>query len=269
MHTSESKYLAKMFYSTEYINKVLDKNKISPPKESTDANGNPIIPLDNEVTLKKVHGDTFVGYLIKVDNPNRISLVAAKNNQGEKVEEIIKSNKADGGINACGYKKLQFQGIANGISIIDGKAITTCDQEEKHLIGGVNKNGKLIVGEFTNADIAKQHYIWAAESAPILIVNGKKVTMTRMAGGLAPRTAIGQTKDGAILLLVLDGRQIASVGASYYDTQTVLFENGAINAFNLDGGSSSSMFYKNSLVNNPCKGNQFRNLPNALLILKK
>ena len=50
MHTSERKYLAKMFYSTDYINKVLAENKVNSPKESTDANGNFLKPLDDEVT---------------------------------------------------------------------------------------------------------------------------------------------------------------------------------------------------------------------------
>jgi len=65
-----------------------------------------------------------------------------------------------------------------------------------------------------------------------------------MGSGLNPRTAIGQRSDGAILLLVTDGRGASGhLGASASDLISVMMEYGAINAANLDGGSSSCMYY--------------------------
>lgn len=53
-----------------------------------------------------------------------------------------------------------------------------------------------------------------------------------------PRTAIGQKRDGTILLLVIDGRQSGGIlGATLLDVQNILYSQGAWNAANLDGGS--------------------------------
>ena len=77
-----------------------------------------------------------------------------------------------------------------------------------------------------------------------LIINGEARELNGMGSGLNPRTAIGQRADGAILLLVTDGRGASGhLGASASDLISVMMEHGAINAANLDGGSSSCMYY--------------------------
>ena len=68
--------------------------------------------------------------------------------------------------------------------------------------------------------------------------------MNGMGSGLNPRTAIGQRSDGSILLFVTDGRgKSGHLGASSGDLIAVMQEYGAVNAANLDGGSSSCMYY--------------------------
>ena len=79
---------------------------------------------------------------------------------------------------------------------------------------------------------------------PVLIVNGAPVDAKLLKSGLNPRTAIGQRSDGAVLLLVIDGRQVTSLGASYQDLVEVFMSYGAVNACNLDGGSSTVMLYR-------------------------
>ena len=77
-----------------------------------------------------------------------------------------------------------------------------------------------------------------------LIINGEARELNGMGSGLNPRTAIGQRADGSILLLVTDGRGASShLGASASDLINVMMEYGAVNAANLDGGSSSCMYY--------------------------
>ena len=77
-----------------------------------------------------------------------------------------------------------------------------------------------------------------------LISNNEPREINGMGSGLNPRTAIGQRADGAILMLVTDGRGKAGhLGASASDLINVMVEYGAINAANLDGGSSSCMYY--------------------------
>ena len=82
-----------------------------------------------------------------------------------------------------------------------------------------------------------------------LVINGQERELNGMGSGLNPRTVIGQRADGAILMLVTDGRGTAGhLGASASDLINIMTEYGAVNAANLDGGSSSSMYYNNEYL---------------------
>ena len=85
------------------------------------------------------------------------------------------------------------------------------------------------------------------EFGPVLIVNGE-VNQAVYSGnsGYNPRTAIGQRQDGAVIFVCADGRQAGSIGATYKDVIDILQEYGAYNACNMDGGSSSIMYYRNT-----------------------
>ena len=85
-------------------------------------------------------------------------------------------------------------------------------------------------------------------------------------GGLNPRTVLGQRADGAVLMLVIDGRQSHSIGATYKDCIDVMLQYGAVNAANLDGGSSSMLVY-NGEVQNVCASLYgSRPLPTAFIV---
>lgn len=78
-----------------------------------------------------------------------------------------------------------------------------------------------------------------------LIINGEATPTVGKGSGANPRTVIGQRKDGAVILFVTDGRgHEGHIGATASDLISVMQKYGAINAANLDGGSSSSMYYK-------------------------
>jgi exopolysaccharide biosynthesis protein len=83
--------------------------------------------------------------------------------------------------------------------------------------------------------------------------------------GVAPRTAMAQTKDGSILFAVIDGRQTHSIGATLYDIQQIFLSHGAITAANLDGGASSVLVHNNEIVNKPSSQYGERYLPTAWL----
>ena len=65
--------------------------------------------------------------------------------------------------------------------------------------------------------------------------------------GWNPRTAIGQRADGAVIFVCIDGRQVGSPGGTYADIINIMQEYGAVNACNMDGGSSSVMMYRDTL----------------------
>ena len=112
----------------------------------------------------------------------------------------------------------------------------------------------------------------AVDFGPFLIVNGKSSFINGNGGwGQAPRTAIGQREDGIVLLLVIDGRQTGSIGADMNDLTRVMLDYGAINAANLDGGTSSAMSLNGKIISNPRNGNfqaKTRPVPNAWIVVK-
>jgi exopolysaccharide biosynthesis protein len=102
---------------------------------------------------------------------------------------------------------------------------------------------------------------------PFLVVNGKPAITKGDGGwGLAPRTAIGQARDGSVLMLVIDGRQVGSVGATLKDVQDIMLKYGAYNVANLDGGASSVLYYQQKLVNKPSSPYGERYLPSFFIV---
>ena len=70
-------------------------------------------------------------------------------------------------------------------------------------------------------------------------------------------------------MLVIDGRQALSIGASFRDVQSIMLRYGAVNACNLDGGSSSMMWINGEYVNNTASVIGIRPVPTTFLVLKQ
>ena len=263
MYSSRHKFLAQMFYSENYINQVLARNL---PTENFMTDDTLLADdWDDDVFFAEIRGNYYRGYIIKINDPRRLVFVHADEEEGKILEQFSEEYNAMGGINASGFADPGRRGIASGIIITDGQIISQLSRGERHLMGGFTPDYKFVVGSFSEEEVLAQNYLWAFEFGPLLIVNGDKPEFTKYSGGIAPRSAIGQTAEGHILLVVIDGRQVNSIGATFQDLQTILFANGAINAINLDGGSSVSMVYEGSLVNSPSDGERARLLPNAII----
>jgi len=263
MHTSRFQFLAKIFYTEKYINSVI--GRIEPSQNPRTDDSSLAHNWDDRITFAEIKGKNYKGFIIKINDPRRLFFVQAGNQKGNLLEELVTKNDALGGINASGYASVEQKGVVWGTTVSDGEIIARCTQDDYHVMGGFTKDYKLVIGGFTEEEIMTKEYLWAFEFFPILIANGKKPEFQPFSGGFAPRTAIGQTAQGHVLLLVVNGRQFSSLGATFEDLQTILFANGAVNAINLDGGSSSSMVYHGRLINSPSDGESERLLPNAIL----
>ncbi len=101
------------------------------------------------------------------------------------------------------------------------------------------------------------HPAQAVGGGPVLIKNGKiNVTSKEEAFGGShlqrhPRTAIGYKDKNTLLLMVVDGRQLASAGVTLPELAELMLEIGAKDALNLDGGGSSAMVAAGEVVNVP------------------
>lgn len=84
-----------------------------------------------------------------------------------------------------------------------------------------------------------------------------------------PRTCLCKTKE-AIVFIVIDGRNENADGMNLFEAQKYLLSLGCLDAINLDGGGSSTMWIINKgVVNYPSDGGEERPVSNALLIIKK
>ena len=88
-----------------------------------------------------------------------------------------------------------------------------------------------------------------------------------VAGGRAPRTALGITRDNKALLVVVDGRRRSSVGFTLLELAQFMLEQGAVEALNLDGGGSSEMLIDRRIVNEPSDGRE-RRLGAAIAVVR-
>ncbi|MEG0615079.1 MAG: phosphodiester glycosidase family protein, partial [Oscillospiraceae bacterium] len=131
---------------------------------------------------------------------------------------------------------------------------------------GFDTENKLVLGMMTPQKALEMGVRDAVSFGPIFIVNGKRTEVSGSGGGLNPRTCIGQRADGTVLLLVIDGRQATSLGATYDDCINIMEEYGAVNAANLDGGSSTMLFYEGKIVNECASVYGPRKIPTAFVV---
>ena len=180
------------------------------------------------------------------------------------------------GINAGGFNDEGGRGDGSrpqGLVIKEGELIWGEEKGSYNMVG-LDEDGILHVGTMSGTEALELGIRWGVSFvtydglSSTLIVNGE-VQSKNLGGGVNPRTAIGQRKDGAILLLVLDGRSISTLGATMQDICDIMLEYGAMNAGNLDGGSSSAMVYEGEVINNCASVVGPRRLPTAFLVMKE
>ena len=168
---------------------------------------------------------------------------------------MAKDNNALVAINGGGFEDPNYNSNgANplGITISDGKVVTEKEYKSTGGLIGFTEDDKLVLGKMTVAQAKQMKIRDAVTFGPFLIVNGKSSQVLGNGGwGTAPRTAIGQRKDGIVLFLVIDGRTVTKPGADMNDLIEIMQNYGAYNAANLDGGTSSVMAVNGELINDP------------------
>ncbi len=274
MTTMSHQYFATLFLSDEKIQEIL---KNSRPEETLDDTQVEDIQVSNMnkdgIELVDVSSKTFKGYLLIVNDPSRVKLVAAPKlgKVGSTTTQIVEYYDAIGGINAGGFEDdaLGTGGKASGIIIQDGQLKSGSTSGSYKIVGLDNKNRMIVSNSMTYSKMKELNFVSAVTFGPVIILNGNPTIKSGDGGwGIQPRTAIGQKKDGTILMLVIDGRQAGSIGATLKNVQDIFLQYGAYNAFNLDGGASSTMIYDGNLINNPSDIMGERYVPTAFIITK-
>ncbi|MBB6733522.1 phosphodiester glycosidase family protein [Cohnella zeiphila] len=227
--------------------------------------------------LFSIRAQNFSGYALKVKlkSAKAMSMTLGKDKVGgsETTLAAVKRTGAVAGINAGGFADSGGKRYPLSTTVVNGKYVTGFESSYKDLsFVGLSDSLKLIGGKFySQADLDKLNPKFGASFVPMLRKNGVNLPIPAkwQTNPLrAPRTVIANYKDDQLLLLVIDGRdENGSSGATLEEIQILLQRFGAIDAYNLDGGGSSTLVFKGRVVNHPSDG-QLRPLATNFLFFQ-
>ena len=249
---------------------------------------------ENGIRIVEIAGSSYVAQLMIIKDPSQVCVGTTYpwSEYGKNLNEIVTNCGAIGGVNGGLYESSGNKGgYPLGVVVQNGKI--TCNKPYSntglYMIAMNNDNILIIknIGGMSTADVEK--YVaeegirdcvcFQEESSDAnnhfvpLVINGEGRELKGQGSGANPRTAIGQRADGAILLLVTDGRGAnGPLGATAADLIAIMLEYGAVNAANLDGGSSSCMYYKGEYVQGSVTfyyQNSSWRLPTAFVVMPK
>lgn len=282
MQTMNHQYYCKWFYSDEEIKKVMDYNTVIEVEEDPDTSlitkkratefrdeyDKEILDVDIDLPYKIIKLDVngCDGYLAAIYDPSKVKLAVTKNLgvSGQYVTTMAQDHNALLGINAGGFYDPNYSssgGMPTSITISDGKIITNNTYSSYNQGGGIigfTNDDILVLLKNTTAQQAINMGVRDAVSwGPFLIVNGKASFVRGNGGwGYAARSAIGQREDGIVLLLVISSNRTRTKGADMVDLVEIMQRYWAVNAANLDGGTSSVMVLPKDIAqseyNSPC-----------------
>ena len=223
--------------------------------------------------MERVSGGTYNGVMMIVDDPKRVFVgipdAYGEDKKGLSLKRLIEKYGAIGGTNAGGFADpggMGNGGVPKGAVIKDGE-LKYGSMNGSYSMVGIDGDGILHVGTMSPKSALDAGVRDAVSFGPALIINGTPCNSGgSLSGGFNPRTAIGQRSDGAMLMLVINGRSIGSLGATLDDLVSVMLDYGAVNASNLDGGASSLMMYDGGTMYNSAYVYGERVLPNAILV---
>ncbi len=247
--------------------------KVEPTPSPTPQPEN-LLSSEDGIEVYSVVGGTYQGYMMIVRDPSRVTVGTCRDkfdgSKGLQLKDIAKRYDAVAAINGGGFEDsggVGNGGIPVGLVVSEGKVKHTGRDRNYNITVGFDKDNIMVLAKNMSDDDAKAKGIRDAITfGPALIVNGEPASVRGESSGLNPRTAIGQRKGGAVLMLVIDGRQASSLGATYSDLITIMLEYGAVNAINMDGGSSSLMYYKGEYLNSGVVLTGSRKMPTAFIV---
>lgn len=273
LETGQLKFLVSWFVPSAEVQEIVNSNSMVKLDDDVDANlitvesfeENEEDPEAKDLEVYEIAGRSYTAKLIKVRDPSRVSLATIYpwRNTGVTLEELVQQSGALAAINGGIYDSTNNTGgRPYGVIVCNGEIQynSPTDCRGLVLIGFDNDNILQIIdidgmSASQVEDLIKEKGIRDAvtfqeESSDAnnhfvqLIINGNPRGMNGVGSGLNPRTAIGQCADGSVLLLVTDGRgKNGHLGASAADLIEIMTQYGAVNAANLDGGSSTCMYY--------------------------
>ncbi|MDR1892976.1 MAG: phosphodiester glycosidase family protein [Oscillospiraceae bacterium] len=267
---SATKWVPRMFLPDVTVNQIIaDSETVQEEVVSLENNESltvaltgSAVPTDEWADAKDglqfriIKGTTFKAYILIVKDPKRVHVGVSSENFGNSSVGITIFSAAQkynftAAINGGEFPDNGGHGNGNrpvGLTYSFGKKVW--DDGLTRSFCGFDKDDRLVVSESMTRERAERLGIrdsvcFQNGNALMSSENGQmKLYRADSNLGTAQRTAIGQRADGAVILLVTDGRSASSLGATHNDVLNIMLELGVINALKLDGGSSTMMYYK-------------------------
>ena len=142
-------------------------------------------------------------------------------------------------------------------------------------------NGAIVVGNDFNITLqpAKSEQFYESSkqesavlvSGPLLLQNSEVLELPNLkfVNKRHPRTCLCETKE-SVVFITIDGRKEEAEGMSLIEAQKFLLTIGCIDAINLDGGGSTTMWVRDKgVINTPSDESGERPVSNVLLITNK
>lgn len=282
--TSAIRWISNIFLTEEELAqyKSVSTEELSTEEVNTSLihiTSNENVEASADMELIDIAEGTAKGKLLLVHNPKQVILGTSDEfvrQPGLLLTDMVAKYHGVAGINAGGFNDENGSGDGStpqGLVITNGEIVWGDRNTPYHMVG-LDADGILQVGSMTGTQAIEKGIQWAVSFvthdglASSLIINGEIQTQN-LGGGVNPRTAIGQREDGTILLLVLDGRSISTIGATMEDVANIMLEYGAVNAGNLDGGSSSVMVYNGEIINHCASVTGPRRIPTGFIVLEE
>lgn len=212
------------------------------------------------IRIESYAGDTYNAHIMIVRDPSQVYMGISTESfstsiPGKRLNAVMEEENVLAGVNAGAFND---DGTASstvgscplGLVMSGGKCVwTSGKQPGLEGFAGFTTDDVLVVSttNLTKAQAEEMDIRDGCCFGPVLIMNGEvNMEAYNMNSGFNPRTAIGQRADGAVIFVCVDGRQAGSIGGTYADVIDIMVEYGAVNACNMDGGSSSIMYYRDT-----------------------
>ena len=232
----------------------------------------------SEIMIFKLNKADMRGYMAKITLKNtkalRVTINPSDKIKGETTSEAAERKEAIFAVNGGGFATGTVDGVSRllplGNAMIEGKLVNEFMPSWNDLaFAGFSKNNKLVGGVYYEEKDLIDSGAWQGVSfVPVLIKDWEPQDIpAKWAKARQPRTVLGQYPNGDIFFIVVDGRQSNwSNGITLEEMQILLLKLGVMEAFTLDGGGSSVMYYDGKILNKPSDGTE-RKLATNIVVM--
>lgn len=212
---------------------------------------------NTSITLKQYRAYDSNIYVadVTVSDASALKTALANNTYGRNITDTT-SNMAEDNNVVLAINGDYYGARQSGYVIRNGNLYRNTSGDRDALV--IKQNGEfefVSEGETSAEELLQNGAYQVLSFGPVLLEDGEISVGENDEVGMAmasnPRTAIGYLGNNHYVFVVSDGRTSESARLSLYELASFMKELGVADAYNLDGGGSSTMVFKGEIINNP------------------